>query len=120
MKFDTLLTYYELLCICIGTDKPTLKLLHKHVKDEVATKWRDLGVELLEEESRHMLNIFEVDRNGVQECCSRMFDYWLEIDTEASWNALINALEEIGEKVLAAKIKKDVLKGISFSSRLAS
>ena len=109
------------MCICIGTDKPTLQQLHNHVKDKVAARWRNLGVALLEEESRHMLNILEVNfPNDAQERYSRLFDYWLRIDTEASWNTLIDALEQIDEKVLAAKLKKDLLKGISFSSRLAS
>ena len=40
-----------------------------------------------------------------------MFEYWLGVDEGASWNKLINALEEIGQKTLAASIKHNVLKG---------
>ena len=40
-----------------------------------------------------------------------MFEYWLGVDEGASWNKLINALEEIGQNTLAASIKQNVLKG---------
>ena len=42
-----------------------------------------------------------------------MFECWLRIDTEATWDKLIAALKEINHYQLAAKIEKDVLKGIS-------
>ena len=45
-----------------------------------------------------------------------MFEYWLRIDTEASWDKLIAALKEINQNRLIAKIEKDVLKGISLIS----
>ena len=43
-----------------------------------------------------------------------MFEYWLEVDEEASWNKLINALEGIGQCALVSKIRQDVLKGCVF------
>ena len=40
-----------------------------------------------------------------------MFKYWLELDSEANWNKLTDALKQTGQRSLAKKIK-DVLQGI--------
>ena len=95
----------------IDTDKPTLKLLQKYVRNEVALHWHELGIELLEEESVCILDIIEENYHNVQRRCIEMFMYWLNKDPEASWKTLINALEQIDQNTLAAKIKKDILKG---------
>ena len=98
----------------LGTDKPSITLLHKYVRNEVAPQWRDLGIQLLEQEPLRTLNIIEADHpHGVKRCCTEMLEYWLCNDPEASWNKLMSALEQIGENVLAANIKKNVVKGIS-------
>ena len=80
--------------------------------DKIAPKWRDLGVNLLNDEKHSMLDIIEVNHHNVKICCSKMFEYWLSVDVKASWNKLIDALEMIDENVLAVKIKIDVLKGL--------
>ena len=98
---------------CIGTDKPTHKLLYRFVISQVASHWRALGAQLLQEESVHKLkNIKANYPHDVEKCCSEMFECWLETNTEASWDTLIVALEQIGQNAVAANIKKDVLKGI--------
>ena len=104
---------YTLLCIPIGTDKPTLKLLSKYVKPIIAPQWRDLGEQLLLEKNTPKLNIIEKDNpKDIEACCRKMFEYWLGVDEGASWNKLINALEEIGQNTLAVNIKHSTLKGI--------
>ena len=102
------------LCIFLGTDKPSHKLLRKYVINEVAPYWHTLGEMLLKEGSVHMLQIIEENYpRDVQRCCRNMFEYWLNIDTEASWNKLIAALKEIDQNQLIGRIEKDVLKGTS-------
>ena len=60
-----------------------------------------------------MLDFIEGNyHHDVKTCCSEMFKYWLIVDTKASWNKLIEALEMIDEIALAEKIKIDILKGI--------
>ena len=87
-------------------------MLSSHVKDKIAPKWRDLGIELLNEEQCTQLDIIEENHSqNVERCCTEMFQYWLSADLQASWNKLINSLEQIGENALARKIKIDVLKG---------
>jgi len=110
-----MLHFYNCICICVGTDKPTVKLLNNFVRDKVAPRWYDLGVQLLNEVQREMLNIIDKNnRHDVQECCTKMFDHWLNVDIGANWNKLIEALKMIGENALARKIKANILKGIIY------
>ena len=100
---------FLLFCTYTGNDKPTLKLLSKYVRDKVAPRWYDFGVELLENEYIEQLDIIEKNHPGdPQRCCSEMFKYWLQIDTEATWNKLTDSLVVIGKKVLAKKVKNVV------------
>ena len=99
--------------VCIGNDRPSHKLLNKYVTNQVASHWQKLGVQLLDEESVYKLkNIEKNYPNDVEKCCSEMLEYWIETDPEASWDTLIDALDQCGQNVLAAKIKMDILEGI--------
>ena len=92
-----------------------MKLLNKYVRDKVAPRWYDFGVELLENEYIEQLDIIEKNHRGdVQRCCSEMFKYWLQIDTEATWNKLTDSLEVIGKKVLAKKVNNIVKSMLNF------
>ena len=84
-----------------------------YIRTKVAPRWRDLGEQILEDEYVDKLNVIEKNHpSDVRECCRKMFDYWLEVASGASWNKLIVALEQIEHNTLVAKIKKDVVKGI--------
>ena len=98
--------------VSTGSDKPTLKLLNRHIRNEITTRSEDLGVELLNEEQPSLLNNIAENKPDVQSRCSELFKYWLRVDTDASWNKLIEALNKIDEHCLAEKIKSDVLNGI--------
>ena len=81
-------------------------------RDKIAPDWRDLGTQLLHEKYTHKLNVIQADHpNKVEDCCDKMFQYWLEVDTEANWNKLIDALEHIDQNATAAKIREDNLMG---------
>ena len=97
--------------VSTGTDEPTRLLLNRHIRNEIAARWEDLGVELLNEKL-HMLNNIAKNKPDVQSRCSALFEHWLSIDTGATWNKLIEALNKIDEHSLAEKIKRDVLNGI--------
>ena len=60
---------------------------------QVAHKWKDLGVQLLRPDQQRVLDIIELDhpRNAV-ECCKRLFQKWLDTDTNATWDQLIAVL----------------------------
>ena len=105
-----------MLTVCIGTDRPAPRLLNRYVRKDIASKWEDLGVELLDDEQQPMLKIIAENKLDVQCCCTELFTHWLSVDVNASWNKLIKALKEIDQNYLAEKIRRIILKGIVVSS----
>ena len=98
-----------ILTVCIGTDRPTIKLFNKYVRNNIASKWEDLGVQLLDEEHHSMLNNIAENKPDVQGRCTELFEYWLTVDINASWNKLIKALKEMNQNTLVEKIKRKIL-----------
>ena len=77
------------------------------------TKWKDLGVQLLGSSHSGKLDVIELDsRNSVEECCTKMFQCWLDVDPTATWNKLILALKDIGLNTLSEKITMDLIKSM--------
>ena len=76
-----------------GDHRPLLKDLHDHVVLRVASKWKDLGVQLLRTDQQEALRIIELDypRDTV-ECCKCVLNKWLDTTTDATWSQLISAL----------------------------
>ena len=78
-------------------------------KGEVAPHWSNLGTQLLEEKYANKLDIIQENHRGdVERCCTEMLKHWLNVDTKASWNKLIDAAEQIGQNSVAEKIKEDI------------
>ena len=76
-------------------------------------KWKDLGIQLLGSSHSGKIDVIELNSpKNVEECCTKMFQCWLNVDPTATWNKLILALKEIGLDCLSEKIKVDVLKGM--------
>ena len=101
----------------MGVGTPTIKLLNIHVRDKVAPKWFDLGVQLLSAEQSEELDTIRQDYPAdTNMCCTEMFKHWLNVDTEASWNKLIAALEQIDYNALAEKIRRNVFKGFNVTA----
>ena len=72
---------------------------------EIATKWFDLGLELVD--SHKVLKVIQADhRNDVETCCRLMFEKWLERTPDASWEQLVTALNNIGMKTAADVVSK--------------
>ena len=104
-----------IICMCthVGTDRPKLKYLN-YVKTDIATKWFDIGVALLDAGDEVVLNITKENFPGdAMKCTSEMFKLWLDRKPEASWNDLIRVLKNknIKLKTLAKKIKTMLSKG---------
>ena len=92
---------YVCYYIIAVTDRPEVKYLHRYVRDPLAAagangpnRWYDVGLTLMGESSRNNLDIFKLDKRNTYECCEGMFNLWLQRDTEASWNKLIEALRK--------------------------
>ena len=89
-----------------------MKDLNKHVIPLVATRWYDLGLELLETKHERELDIIETNyRNDVITCCRKMFRKWLETRDDASWDQLIQAVKNIEVNNVASDIEQLLLQG---------
>ena len=80
-----------------------------NARDQVATDWHDLGVQLIPDNLQVQLGIIRNNNpSDAKLCCTCMFEYWLEVDTTASWNKLIDALRKINKIQLAEDIRKRI------------
>ena len=88
--------------------RPTMKQLQEvmRIKDiDIITQWRDLGLELVD--SNKILKVIEADhRNDVTTCCRVMFEKWLEVKPDASWDQLVTALKNIKLNTAADAVSK--------------
>ena len=84
----------------------SMKYLNQHVIPLVATRWYDLGLELLETKHEKELDIIEKDSkvDGAKTCCKKMFSKWLESDS-ASWDQLIQAVKNVGMNDVANQLQ---------------
>ena len=106
---------FSCMHIYIGTDRPALKYLNKYVKADIANKWHDIGLELLDVEDESVLNTIKNDfRGDADTCTAEMLQLWLVRKPKASWNDLIEAIREPNIKLntLAAKLEAMLSKGI--------
>ena len=92
----------------LGCDQPTLTSLSMYVIKDITFKWHDLGLELLGQEDKEVLNIIE--RNNLKDtswCCREMLQLWLKKSKNATWNQLLQALRKpnIGLNDLASTIE---------------
>ena len=90
-----------------------MKDLNKHVITLVATRWYDLGLELLEIEHEGELEIIGTnDRNDAAKCCRKMFSKWLQTQSNsASWDQLMQAVKNIGLNNVASHIEQLLVYG---------
>ena len=87
-----------------------MESLNDHIRDEISPKWREVGEGLLKKECADKLDEIEKNHpNDKEGCCTEMFKYWLEVDSEANWNKLIGALKQIGQSTLATKVEEVVI-----------
>ena len=78
------------------------------MRDKISTEWYYLGEQLRIHQEQ--LNIIRKNTPlDVKMCCTKMFQYWLQVDTTANWNKLIEALKDIKHNTLAETIQKEIL-----------
>ena len=90
------------------SSKPTKKKILDHVVAHVTPQWYDLGIKLLNEEQESHLDVIKANYADKMMCCKEMFWYWLNTNTTASWQQLIEALQSpgVGLLVVAADLEK--------------
>ena len=80
----------------------------------IANHWDELGIQLINS-YRITDHIRAEHRNDVDTCCRVMFEKWLERTPDANWDQLIAALNEIGVKIVAAVISRQMKSGSEYS-----
>ena len=96
----------------LASDKPKISELHDHFIRVIDPWWYELGIVLLDGEHTEKLYVIQSDNKGdIEKCCTAMFQYWLEVDKDASWDKLITALKHINHVKLAEEIKEMTVKG---------
>ena len=94
-------------------DRPEIKYLHEHVKDNVCASgseaWLLLGIQLLDQKDVSALYTIGSDVTECSVRCLRMFRLWLERQPEASWRRLITAMKKIHMDSLASDVEKLLL-----------
>ena len=95
-----------LLTYTVGSDRPAFKYLNRYVVIYVASKWYDVGLELMEIEDEFELDALKAEQNDI-ECAKKMLKCWLEKKPNASWNDLIEVFRapHIGLHTLAFEIE---------------
>ena len=83
--------------------------MKKYVRNDIASKWEELGVQLLDDEQWKMLKNIEKNEPDMQSRCTKLFEHWLTVDVDASWNKLFKTLKEINENYLAEKTRRKIL-----------
>ena len=71
--------------------------------------WEELGEELSLPKSRLKEIRHDHCYRGLNRQKSAMLDLWFRYDTEASWEKLSAALQELDERVLAKKIRTEYM-----------
>ena len=81
----------------VASSRPSLRQLQKlGIIMSVATKWYDLGLELLDDNQAKQLDNIKANSPDVTKCCRDMFKYWLNSHPTASWYELVDALRATG------------------------
>jgi len=79
---------------------PKLKDLYNKVTPEYAAHWRIIGT-LLDISKGYLDGIERSFPSNTFWCCNKMLETWLEIDTNATWRKLIEALDSPAVHVVA-------------------
>ena len=102
----------------LAEDRPKIRYLNSHVRSHICSAcdlnpgiWKDLGMELMGQDSMADINTISANNRGdVVGCCSSIFSLWLQRQPEANWKHLIDALIKIKLNLLAEEIKRSLIK----------
>ncbi|XP_065900889.1 uncharacterized protein [Dysidea avara] len=87
---------HDLVALIDGKERPPLKDMANHIVPKWASTWKELGVHLNIED--HLLRNIEKDfSNDCEGSCSKMLQEWLDMNRNASWEVLIDALDKLAE-----------------------
>lgn len=85
-----------------------MKELTRYIND-MAPHYLDIGLELDITYSRLKVIKNDLALPDIKKKCTEMLAMWLESDTSTTWKRLCEALEEVGQDVLASNIRKMII-----------
>ena len=75
----------------------------------VADKWKQIGIQLEVPEGT-LATIAERRQEDPQKCLLEMLEWWLKrVDPSATWSAIADAVEFLGEEQLARELRQKYL-----------
>ena len=77
----------------LGNERPQLKDIDNYIVIKCAANWKQLGKNLNINED--LLNIIEKNYPDCEDCCSKMLSDWLDSTPQASWETLLDAVDEM-------------------------
>jgi len=96
-------------------NRPTIQKFEQYVIYQtvdgagVVNHWEQLGLELLKHQNA--LDIIKENYHNVESRCKKVFSEWLSISPAATWNDLIQALNNIKLYAAANELRKSLIKG---------
>jgi len=69
----------------------------------IATKWYDVGVELLDSNTA-VLDVIKTSQQHDNDRCREMFKTWLQMKPDANWSQLVTSLNNIGLNAAADNV----------------
>ena len=78
----------------VENEKPELRDLYNYVAVTYASKWKLLG-RILNVREDVLRNTEKDHPQDCEECCSRMLNDWLELTPDATWGALLEAIDRV-------------------------
>ena len=114
----------NMCCFCIVDDQPEHIYLNRHVRNKLCEAcdvnpqaWKDLGTELMPDAVTELSTVSAQHHGSVVDCCSSLFQLWLQKQPNASWRQLIEALKKISLNRLATDIERKLIHSINPASQ---
>ena len=123
LTFDYACWQYALF-LSIVDDQPEHIYLNRHVRNKLCEAcdvnpqaWKDLGTELMPDAVAELSTISAQHHGSVVDCCSSLFQLWLQKQPDASWRQLIEALKKISLNRLATEIERKLIYSVDSASQ---
>ena len=88
---NVLFLTFEYLCCTVNTT-PLLKDLYQYITPNYAADWKVLGT-LLNLNSGELRAIEGAFPTNLKWCCNNMLEKWLEVDLNATWKKMLEAID---------------------------
>ena len=104
-------------------DRPKEVHLNRYIRPQLCAAcdvnpqaWKDLGRVLIPDTEAELSTISVQYHNNVVDCCSSLFQLWLQRQPNASWKDLLDALKKIKQNHLATQIERMLVPSIDIAT----